>query len=252
MWLGTTATNGWPLTAAAARAYEQHVVARLHGPWARELVTLAELEKGERALDVACGTGAVARLVAQKLGPNAVIGVDGNPQMLPFEDAAFDVVFCQQGVQFFSDRLGGLREMYRVLAPGGRVLLAVCTSLDRNPYILALAETLAAHVSQEAAQIMTGVCSLGSRDELANLLRAGGFDDVTIQRERKPAHFPLPEKFLFQHLAALPIAEAVDRLTPDAKAALVDEMSTRVRGYVGTAGLSVPFEVHLGRARRSR
>ncbi len=152
MWLGTKATNGWPLTAAAARAYEQHVAARLHGPWAREFVTLAELEKGERALDVACGTGAVARLVAQKLGPDAVIGVDGNPHMLhvaremesaidwregdaarlPFEDAAFEVVFCQQGVQFFSDRLGGLGEMHRVLTPGGRVLLAVCTSSIRS------------------------------------------------------------------------------------------------------------------------
>ncbi len=119
-------------------------------PWATDLLELAKLRPGERVLDVACGTGIVARGAAAQIGTTgAVTGLDLNPGMLnvararptpfgaavtwvegsalamPLPDAAFDAVLCQQGVQFFPDQSAGLREMHRVLVPGGRVLLSV-------------------------------------------------------------------------------------------------------------------------------
>ena len=147
----------WQLTAEAAELYERYPATYILGPWAPLLIDAACLILGERVLDLACGTGLVARIGAQRVGPaGRVVGVDLNPGMIavaqslpavvgaPVEwlersavdlrlpSADFDVVFCQQGLQFFPDRLVALREMRRVLKPGGRLALSVWTGV--GPY----------------------------------------------------------------------------------------------------------------------
>ena len=127
-----------------ALAYEHHFVPAIGAPMAAELVRDAALSPGERVLDVACGTGVVARLAAPEVRPGGtVVGLDIDAGMLavarsaaepgasiewheasaeamPLPDAAFDVVLCQMGLQFMPDQLAALREMRRVLARGGR------------------------------------------------------------------------------------------------------------------------------------
>src|SRR5262249_1850701 len=147
------------------------LVPTIFRPWAEALLTLAALQPGERILDVACGTGVVARLAAVQVGPTGQVrGVDLNPGMLavarsvpaptgavitwqegtatalPLEDAAFDVVLCQQGLQFFPDRVAALQEMHRVLVPGGRLALSVWGPIASSPGFAVLAEALARHV----------------------------------------------------------------------------------------------------------
>src|SRR5262249_46338280 len=140
----------WQVSGTAAEFYERYVRLIME-PWVRCLVDVAALRPAEHALDVACGTGFVARLAADRVAPDGrVVGIDLNAGMierarkastaargttiewrtgdaiaLPFENAAFDVVLCQQGVQFFPDRVKGLREMRRVLRPGGRLAFTV-------------------------------------------------------------------------------------------------------------------------------
>ena len=142
----------WQVSGNAPEAYEHSLVPTLFTPWAHDLIARAALRPGERVLDVACGTGIVARLAAAHVGiAGHVIGVDLNPGMLavaraqtlttasarvewragdanalPCDNATFDVVFCQQGLQFFPDKDRTLREMYRVLAPEGRLALRGC------------------------------------------------------------------------------------------------------------------------------
>lgn len=128
----------------AAEHYERYIVPTIFIPWSTDLLERAALQPGERVLDVACGTGVVARHAAQQVGSDGTVtGLDLNPVMLevartqaassdavvewhqgdagalPFDDAAFDVVLCQQGLQFFPDKVKALREMHRVLVPGG-------------------------------------------------------------------------------------------------------------------------------------
>lgn len=105
--------------------------------------------------------------------------------------------------------------------------------------------------SWDSARSVAGICSLGGHDELERLLLDAGFVDVAIERERRPAHFPPPALFVFQHLSGLPVAEAVEELSPDAKVALAADVTRRVAGYAGTAGLSIPFEIHCARALRA-
>src|SRR5260370_13852749 len=114
--------------ASGPEIYERYMVPSLFGPWAADLVKLAAPIRGERVLDVACGTGIVARLAAQRVGPmGKVVGLDLNPSMLtvarsasagteniewregnatamPLSQQTFDLVLCQQGLQFLPDR----------------------------------------------------------------------------------------------------------------------------------------------------
>jgi ubiquinone/menaquinone biosynthesis C-methylase UbiE len=140
----------WQFVGSVPDNYERHLVPSIFGPWARDLVVAANLRSGERVLDIACGTGIVARTAARNIGSSSsVVGLDlsgpmlaaarsaaahenvtiewreGSAVDLPLADAAFDVVFCQQGLQFFPDRAAALSEMYRVLTPGGRLVLSI-------------------------------------------------------------------------------------------------------------------------------
>jgi len=112
--------------ASFPQMYEHHLVGPLFRPWALALLDEARLREGERALDVACGTGIVARLAQERVGTRGrVAAVDlsapmlevardlspaidwreGDAAALPLrEGETFDVVFCQQGLQFFGDR----------------------------------------------------------------------------------------------------------------------------------------------------
>jgi SAM-dependent methyltransferase len=122
------AWQGWQLAGCLPENYERHLVPALFGPWAAQLVELAAPGPGERVLDVACGTGIVARRAAALVQPGgAVAGLDSNRGMLevaraaaaevrpvidwragdaadlPFPDGVFEVVLCQQGLQFFPE-----------------------------------------------------------------------------------------------------------------------------------------------------
>jgi SAM-dependent methyltransferase len=148
----------WQVSGSAPEVYEAELVPAIFGAWAPVVVDLCDPRPGERVLDLACGTGVVARLAARRVGPTGrVVGVDPNPRMLavaragvapepgaapvewrqagaealPLADAGFDVVCCQLGLQFFIDRPVALREMHRVLAPGGQLALMVWRSIDR-------------------------------------------------------------------------------------------------------------------------
>jgi ubiquinone/menaquinone biosynthesis C-methylase UbiE len=147
----------WQVTGSAAEVYERELVPAIFGPWAPRVVALAAPAAGERALDVACGTGVVARLVAERVGREGqVAGLDLNPGMLavasglpvagaptgwvqasavrmPFPDRSFEVVCCQLGLQYFPDRPAALAEMARVLAPGGRLAAMLWRSIDHSP-----------------------------------------------------------------------------------------------------------------------
>jgi len=148
--------SGWQLSGNAPEAYERYIIPALFHEWACDLVETAAVQAGERVLDVACGTGVVARVAASRVGKAGhVVGVDVNEGMLgmartvppslgttitwqqgdaaalPLPNAAFDVVLCQQGLQYFPQREAALREMARVLVPGGRLALSVWRPIER-------------------------------------------------------------------------------------------------------------------------
>ena len=227
----------WHLAGTAPEIYAEHLVPAVFAPWAPVLLDAAAVGIGHTVLDVACGTGVVAAAAAERVGPSgAVTGVDINPGMiavaartrgvrwaqadaarLPFPDGGFDRVLCQAGLQFVPDRLGALREMGRVLRPGGRVALLVWRALHHSPGFAALADALQAVVGPEAAAVMRAPFVFGDDPRpLVTLLDSAGFGDVDVQARAGTVRFASVEAFVRCQRAASPLAAHVDvRHEPD-------------------------------------
>lgn len=196
---------------AGARAYEELFVAALFGPWAARIADAAQLAPGDRVLDIACGTGVLAREIASRLGPaGKVTGLDPNLGMLtvareaapeidwregvaeslPFENASFDTVVSQFGLQFFSNPEQALREMARVLRPGGRLVIAVWGPVDSMPAYADEGALLDRLAGARAAEALRAPFALGDRGQLADLVSRSGWAEAQIHTERGTANFP--------------------------------------------------------------
>jgi ubiquinone/menaquinone biosynthesis C-methylase UbiE len=267
----------WQVAGNAAEVYEQELVPAIFGPWAPIVIDLAQPLKGDRVLDVACGTGIVARMAAQRVGPTGtVVGVDLNPGMLkvartvcstdsrsgapiqweeasadklPFSNESFDVAYCQLGLQFFPDRIAALSEMHRVLVTGGRIALMVWCDILQSPGISALAEALERRVGQAAANIVRAPFCLANADELTALVRDAGFQDMAIRQQVGTIRFPSVEKLVTSYVSGSPLAGPMSQTDDAAREALIADVRNALQGYSDSGELAFPIAAHLIRAR---
>ncbi|MDQ4045650.1 MAG: methyltransferase domain-containing protein [Chloroflexota bacterium] len=263
-----------------AQAYEEHLVPFLFCPWAAELLDRARPQPGERVLDVACGTGIVARMIAQQLnGQGDIVGLDHSPAMvevarsvaareglaiewhigsadaLPFPDASFDLVTIQQALQFFPNKAkaAALGEVYRVLASGGRVVTATWTDIANNPFNHAFAEVIDCHLGTPA---MHTPFSLGDQRALHTLFIEAGFETVAIERVRRTVRRPSPETFVDLSIdgaaAAIP---ALQGMNAAERAALTEavraDMAAPLGAYTKGGELVYPMEINIVAARKT-
>ena len=266
----------WQLAGSAPEVYERELVPAVFRVWAPILVELAQLRPSERVLDVACGTGVVARIAATRVGPTGtVVGIDLNPGMLsvarsvvstdphsggplqwqeasadklPFPDGSFDIVYCQLGLQFFADRAAALREMRRVLGAEGRLALMVWRGIHESPGFAVLAEALERHVGQAAPTIMRAPFGLSNADELAALVRAAGFQGVVIQQRSGTVRFPSVERFVLSYVAGSPLAGPVSQANDAAREGLITDVRNALGKYTSNE-LAFPIAAHLLSAR---
>jgi SAM-dependent methyltransferase len=255
----------WQVAGSAAQVYERELVPAIFGPWAPRVVALAAPVAGERLLDVACGTGVVARLAAERIGPaGQVVGLDLNPGMLvvasslpvsgapmgwvqanaghmPFPDHSFEVVSCQLGLQFFPDRPAALAEMARVLLPGGRLAAMVWQSIDRSPGFAVLAEALDRHVGPAAGAIMRAPFGLADEGAMRGLVEGAGFRDVRVDRQAGMVRFGSARELLMAYGAGSPLAGPIGDTGPAARAGLLAEVHAALDPWQSPAGLAFPI-----------
>jgi ubiquinone/menaquinone biosynthesis C-methylase UbiE len=193
-----------------AQVYEQFFVPALFQQWGGVIADMAGVAPGHRVLDVACGTGVLACAAAERAGVDgAVTGLDPNDEMLtvargksariewrkgraeslPFADAGFDRVASQFGLMFFDDKAAGLREMMRVLRPGGRLAVAVCDALDHSPGYAVLAELLQRLFGAAVADAFRAPFALGDRKLLRSLWEQAGIQTAQLARESGMVRF---------------------------------------------------------------
>lgn len=252
--------------ASVPAPYERVMVPAVFGPWAKDLLDTVALPAGTRVLDVACGTGIVARLAATQVGPTGrVVGLDINEAMLsvaraqpqptggqiewqqgdatrlPFPDGEFGAVLCQQGLQYVPDRPAALREMKRVLASGGRLGLSV---FSESVGYQIFERTAAQFVGEKAAAIMREAFALADLGELSELLKRAEFSTVQVHTRTLPARFASARDFIDYQLGGR-LASAVSTLSDETRTALVAALLKAFESYMDSDGLAFPMEAHV-------
>lgn len=262
-------TSGWQLGGDAPLAYDTYIVNVFMQDYSRRLVEAAAVESGERVLDVACGTGVVTRLAANKAGPEGqVIGFDLNAGMLsrasasdenvatidwregsvtemPFADGSFDIMLCQHGLQFFPDKAAALAEMHRVLATGGRLLVSVWRSIDHCPWQSVIADAIERHVGSEPAAQVRSAFSFGDAQQLRQSIDDAGFHAVEIRVEPETIRHASLEEYVPGYISATPVAGAVAGLDAAVQSEIVADVRDALSAHLVGDGLAAPIEAHL-------
>ncbi len=246
-----------------AEAYEERFVPALFADWARPTLAAAGVQSDDHVLDVGCGTGIVARTAAEIVGNRgAVVGADINPAMLtvarrlrpgiqwreadaqalPFPDSSFDRVVCQMALMFFADRLGAVTEMARVTRPGGTVTVMTPATLADQPAWGPFVDAAVRHTGPDAVRLLGTYWSAGDRDELADLFRAAGLDDVDITVRVGIATFPSLDAMITTEVESTPLAARLDppeydALRADARTALAAFVTADGRALLPLSGL---------------
>jgi SAM-dependent methyltransferase len=247
-----------------AEIYESKFVPALFADWAPHVVEMGDVAVGQSVLDVACGTGVVARTAAERVGSGGrVVGVDLNESMLtvaervcqdvelrradvtalPFEAATFDVVLCQMALMFFPDPRAAIREMGRVVKPQGTVVVMVPSSLDAQPAYKQLVALAAKHAGPEAVAMLSAYWTCGDLDALLGTVRAAGLDVLSTRTRMGTARFASIDEFVSIEVESTPVRE---RLTDEEYETLRREATTILDRFTTANGTAeIPIEGHL-------
>lgn len=262
----------WQVSSSAAERYEEYLVPVIFIPWAKYLVDLTDLKPDSRILDVACGTGIVARLARDRIGKaGRAVGLDLNADMLevaqqntagteiewvqgdaakmPFEADSFDVLTCQQGLQFFPDRPAALTEFRRVLKPGGLCLGCVARGVEMNPLMSSQIAAFEKHLGEPVAAAIRAVCQLSDADDIRGLFEDAGFKDVTVDNVELTLQHDDGRLFATGALLASPAAAAIKDLPEDRRDEIVQDILGGFGDYFDGEALEFPHVSHVISAR---
>ena len=255
---------GWD---KAAPFYERSWHAQLQ-PAQDALIALADLKPGERVLDAACGSGLVTFRAAALTAPGGqVIGTDISEQMivaargasggvgnvrfermdvedLKFSDGLFDAALCALGLMYVPDAEKSVRELHRVLRPGGRAVAAVwgerrkCGWADIFPIV--------------DARVQSDVCPmffrLGTGESLRHAFAAAGFQGIVTRRLETRLRYANGDEACEAAFAGGPVGLAYSRFSDATKLEAHKEYLASLEPYRQGEGYSVPgeFVVVLG------
>lgn len=264
----TASVEAFQLSIGAAESYEAKFVPALFGEWAPHLVDVAGIKPDRLVLDVACGTGVVAREAADRVaGRGKVVGLDLNLGMLevarrlrpdiewqqgdagelPFSDGSFDVVLCQAALMFFDNRARAIREMARVVAPDGTVAVQTWASLEAQPGYGPFIEVAARHAGPEAIDLLSSYWALGDLDLVESLFDAAGLEVITMRTRLGTAKFDSIDEFVRTEVEATPLA---DRITPEIYDALLRDVRAELEIFASEQGKTeIPIRGHVIAAR---
>ena len=265
----TDSVETFQLSVEAAEVYESQFVPALFAEWAPHLVEAAGVAPGQAVLDVACGTGVVARTAADRMGGQGrVVGLDLNEGMLtvagrlrpdiewrqgdaadlPFGPGSFDVVLCQSAMMFFPDRAGSLREMARVATPGGTVAVQVWDQLEAQEGYGAMYGAFARHLGPEAGQLESSYWALGDLDLVGSLFEAADLELTATLTRVGTVRFPSASAAVATEIEATPLAHRIDQ---DTYHRILAAGTEAMRPFVVAGGrVELPLKGHIVTATR--
>jgi ubiquinone/menaquinone biosynthesis C-methylase UbiE len=265
----SSSVETFQISAEQAEFYESKFVPAIFGEWAPHVVDAAGVVSGQAVLDVACGTGVVAREAADRMGEQGrVVGLDLNEAMLgvarrvrpniewkqgdaaelSFPDASFDVVLCQAALMFFPDRARALSEMARVVTPDGTVCVQVFGSAESQPAYGSFIEVAARHAGPEAIDLLNSYWVLGDLDLVGSLLEAAGLETTTIHTHLCTARFDSIEEAVRTEVEGTPL---IDRISDDVYRRILEDSRNALRPFTTESGTAeFPVEGYVISARK--
>ncbi len=251
----------------AAKIYEQFYVPSLFQEWCPRVVKAAGIQMGDRVIDVACGTGALAVTASDHIGPEGItVGIDINDGMLniarsksssiewinapaetlPFEDGSFNGALCQFGLMYFENQENAIREMMRVLKPDGIMAIAVWDKLENNPG-LAAEDLLWQQVFGKEWGDETPY-RLGDKEILENLFGRSGIANISITTHQGSARYESIASWI--HTGAKGWTED-EALSDDQLKLLLETAEKNLANYRTSEGSVVfPTSAHVVSARK--
>jgi SAM-dependent methyltransferase len=200
-------------------------------------------------LDLNAGMLATARACAQQ-EELEIEWRQGEASELPFADSSFDVVLCQQGLQFVTDKPAALREMRRVAAPGGTIALAVNGPPDA--FNRALADALSKYASPAVGELSLTPYSLGGANVLRDICDAAGLRDYELKILHRARRVEPTQQWLLEFTAGLPYAPAVAAMDAQNRAAMVRDIAASLKHLWNSDSFTVPTDTYLVYVRSSQ
>ena len=257
---------GWD---RAVGHYERHWGRQLEPAQAR-LLEMADLQPGERVLDVACGTGLITFSAADAVGPEgAVVGTDLSGEMveavqseagrrgltnlscermdaehLDLPDESFDVALCALGLMYAPDPIEAMREMHRVLVPGGRAVVAVWGARANCGW----AEIFPIVDSRVKTEVCPLFFQLGTGASLESAIKTAGFGETGDERLATIMRYESEENALVAAFAGGPVALAYSRFEETVREEAHAEYLASIESYRDGAGYLIPGEFVVARA----
>ena len=249
---------------SAADVYEEFFLPALFQAWPERVADAALIQTGQKVLDIACGTGVLARYVADRVGSDgSVTGLDLNEGMLAvakrkaphiewrtgaaeslsFDTASFDAVVSQFGLMFFEDRVGAIKEMLRVLRPGGCLAIAVWASLEDTPGYAAITSLLQRLFGNQVADALRAPYVLGDPKVLRDLFARAGVADAQITTHEGMARFPSISSWVHTDIKGWTLADMID---DEQFSLLQKEAESALRQFVaddGSVAFSAPAHI---------
>lgn len=239
---------------SAAEIYEEFFTPALFQEWTTHVADAAKIKSGQKVLDVACGTGILARTAINYVGDSgSVVGLDinegmlsvarnkstdiewkqGTAESLPFEDESLDAVISQFGLMFFEDRTAAINEMSRVLRPNGKLAIAVWGALEDTPGYFAMVKLLQHLFGAEIANGLRAPYNLGDVNLLKSLFPQTTLKDIKIDTQDGLARFPSLEGWMYTDIKGWTLADAIDDAQYEM---LLNEAKIVLADFVGTDG----------------
>jgi SAM-dependent methyltransferase len=265
----SSSVETFQISAEQAEFYESKFVPAMFEELARHTVDAANLTSGQSVLDIACGTGVVAREIADRRGGGAgIVGLDLNEAMLavarrlrpdiewklgdaaqlPFPAASFDAVLCQAALMFFPDRVQALGEMARVVRPDGTVCVQVFGSAESQPAYGPFIEVAARHAGPEAIDLLNSYWVLGDLDLVGSLFDAAGLEITSIGTRLTMGRSASIDEAVRTEVEGTPL---IDRITDDVYRRIIEDSREALKPFTAEDGkLAAPVGVHLISARK--